>query len=81
MCKLRKTQAQESRSLSLLPNATTLTEHGRLMIRPQRAEAISQFFSSTNPSARVAAFQEIERLGREALPRCELPCEDLAYYQ
>ena len=33
-----------------------------------RAEAICQFFGSANPSAQVAAFQEIERSGREALP-------------
>lgn len=34
----------------------------------RRAKAIAQFFGSANPSASIAAFQEIERVGREALP-------------
>jgi hypothetical protein len=49
ICKLRKTQAQESRSLSLLPNATTLTEHGRLMIRPS---VLKPSLSSSPPRIR-----------------------------
>jgi hypothetical protein len=42
----------------------------------QRAEAISQVFGSTNPSARVAAFQEIEQLGPEALPALRTALRD-----
>ena len=42
----------------------------------QRAEAISQFFYSENPSARVDAFEEIEKVGREALPALRTALHD-----
>jgi hypothetical protein len=42
----------------------------------QRAEAISLFFHSDNPSAQIDAFQEIEKLGREALPALRTALHD-----
>jgi hypothetical protein len=42
----------------------------------QRAKAISQFFHSENPSAWVDAFEEIEKLGREALPALRTALHD-----
>jgi hypothetical protein len=42
----------------------------------QRAEAISLFFHSENPSAGVDAFEEIEKLGREALPALRTALHD-----
>jgi hypothetical protein len=64
---------------SVLKFATERDDFNRAVTmndRGQRAEEISQFFRSENPSAQVEAFEEIEKLGREALPALRTALHD-----